>query len=141
MNECGRRAQPNEGCALLFGRKFQESDPKTNKPRVVYVVELVECIPSSQLSWGSFFIDEKALFEKSERAKVLGYKLVGIFHSHPAPAEPSSMDKEYMSRMDAFKPIYAVWIIQSTVSRESRDKTKAFFFSHNKLYEICQEIC
>ncbi len=137
MDECGRRAQPNEGCALLFGKKFQETDPKTNNARAVYVVELVECIPSSQLSWGSFYIDEKVLYEKSERARVGGHKLVGIFHSHPAPAEPSGMDKEYMSRIDTFKPIYAVWIIQSTISRKV---TKAFFFSQDLLYEIHQEI-
>jgi proteasome lid subunit RPN8/RPN11 len=137
MNACGRAAHPNEGCALLFGRKFQETTPKNNTPRVVYLVEMVDGIPSSRLSWSSFFIDETILLEKSERAKAQGYKLVGIYHCHPAPAEPSSMDQEYMSRIDAYKPIYAVWVIQSTVGRV---QTRAFFFSHNKLYEVRQEI-
>ncbi len=138
MVECGRRAQPNEGCALLFGKKFQEPDPKTTIPRVAYVVELVECVPSSQLSWGSFFIDEMVLYEKTKNATTRGYQLVGIYHSHPAPAEPSSMDKKYMSLIDAYKPIYAVWIIQSTISWK---ETKAYFYSNKNLYKIHQEIC
>ncbi len=137
MEECGRAAHPNEGCALLFGTKLQETGSKFIKSRVVYNVELVECIVSSRLSRSSFFIDEALLLEKSERAKAQKYKLVGIYHSHPAPAEPSSMDFEYMSRIDAFKPIFAVWIIQSTISPK---KTRAFFLSQNKLYEIHQEI-
>ncbi len=137
MSMCGQRAQPNEGCALLFGQKFQESDPKTKKLRVVYVVERVECIPSSQLSWGSFSIDEKVLFEKSEQAKIRGLKLVGIYHSHPAPPEPSSMDREFMSNIDRYRSINAVWIIQSTLGFK---KTRAFFFSQNRLYEVRHEI-
>ena len=137
MEQCARAGQPNEGCALLFGRKFQETIPKNNKSRVVYVVELVECLLSSHLSWGSFFIDERLLLEKSAIAKVRGYKLVGIFHSHPAPAKPSNMDVEYMSRIDGFKPLYAIWIIQSTLVTK---RTRAYLFLNNRIYEIQQEI-
>ncbi|OLS15275.1 MAG: hypothetical protein RBG13Loki_1056 [Promethearchaeota archaeon CR_4] len=137
MERCAREAHPNEGCALLFGTKFQDINPKNDTPRVVYVVKLVESIPSSQLSWGSFFIDEHRLFETSVTAKVQGYKLVGIFHSHPAPAKPSRMDFEYMSRIDGFKPLYAVWIIQSTLPAGN---TRAYIFLQNKIHEVRQEI-
>jgi proteasome lid subunit RPN8/RPN11 len=60
----------------------------------------------------SFTISPEELFSAYKRAEMKGEEVVGIFHSHPAPPYPSSIDRDYME----LNPV--VWLIMSMPSRE-----------------------
>lgn len=63
-------------------------------------------------SRASFTISPEELFSAYKRAEMKGEEVVGIFHSHPAPPFPSSIDVHYME----LNPV--VWLIMSMPSRE-----------------------
>ncbi|HIE22892.1 MAG TPA: M67 family peptidase [Candidatus Korarchaeota archaeon] len=86
--------------ALLFG-KFEVD--KT-------VVELVKMLRYSERSTTHFMADPLFLLESFSEAEKKGLELVGIFHSHPAPPRPSSLDMKYME----LNPI--VWLIADSIS-------------------------
>ena len=89
---------PVEACALLFGRVAEKE----------IVLEKVVPTPNILNSADEFKFDGEevgAALEESEP------KLRGFFHSHPAPAVPSSKDIKYMK---PWGEDY-VWVILSTL--------------------------
>src|SRR5271157_944065 len=134
MEECARRAKPYESCALLFGTKFPAPNPSKTSTQVVYSVERVDCIPSSRLSEVSFVIEDYETFlERWKAADALGLKLVGVYHSHPAPAAPSGTDKQNMRWMDESNFKFAVWVIQSMLKNHA---TNAFIYTQNQFFKV-----
>jgi proteasome lid subunit RPN8/RPN11 len=92
---------PSEAVALLFGTISGTSVSTTR-------IELMENTASANHT--SFSVDPEAeyvlLVDADERDELL----VGIFHSHPAPAQPSSTDLRNMR----LNPV--VWLIASKLS-------------------------
>lgn len=93
---------PLESCALLAG-KISSND---------VVVSEVIAAKNADRSQVSFSIDPSELLEAYKKAESLGLEIVAIFHSHPAPARPSSTDVKYME----INPI--PWLILSTTDKE-----------------------
>src|ERR1051326_5302331 len=73
---------PFEACALLLGKGLS--------------VQKVIQMRNSDASALTFSIAPQDLLDAYENAARLGYQIMGIFHSHPGPADPSSTDIRYM---------------------------------------------
>ena len=99
---------PLESCALLAGRI-------SNDDVVVSEVIVAKNADRSQVT---FSIEPNELLDAYNKAESLGLDIVAIFHSHPAPAKPSSTDAKYME----INPI--PWLIMSTANNDM----KAFLF-------------
>ncbi len=102
-----RDSLPNESCALLLGNN-------TNKENEIQVIETLSMKNSDASPTTRFRIDSQELINGYLRAEKMGLNVVGIFHSHPAPAVPSSTDKIFME----INPV--IWLIYSTLTKESR---------------------
>jgi proteasome lid subunit RPN8/RPN11 len=103
---------PNECCALLLGNNTKENELK--------VIDILS-MRNSDSSPFTFRIEPQELINGYLTAENMGFNVVGIFHSHPAPPIPSSTDKIFME----INPV--VWLIYSTVTNES----KAYIFEQN----------
>ena len=97
------KVQPIEACALLFGKLFHD----------VTRVKKVEFAPNKLQSPVKFQIDPENVAAAFARAEKEGLDFIGIFHSHPAPAEPSSIDLEGMKFWGN-----ALWLILSLTDGE-----------------------
>jgi proteasome lid subunit RPN8/RPN11 len=91
---------PVEACGMLFGNLFQ------NKA----VVEEVSFAPNKLKSAEKFEIDPVDAVVAFAAADKKGLEFIGLFHSHPAPAEPSSLDLKAMEQWGD-----ALWLILSSV--------------------------
>jgi proteasome lid subunit RPN8/RPN11 len=98
---------PVEACALLFGRFTEEK----------VVVTKIVMTPNILRSTTRFQVDPQLVFDSFERAEKEGLEFVGLFHSHPAPHNPSTTDIYYMKLWGD-----AVWLILS-----SKDNSIAAF--------------
>jgi len=92
------KTRPIEACALLFGKL-------TDKEATV---SRVAVMPNILRSTVRFEIDPQAFYKVFMQAHAEGMEFVGIFHSHPAPANPSPADLQYMRLWGD-----AVWLILS----------------------------
>ena len=99
------KSLPNESCALLLGNYNNENEIK--------VIDSL-AMRNSDESPRSFRIESQELINGYLTAEKMNLNVVGIFHSHPAPAVPSSTDKIFME----INPV--IWLIYSTVNKESR---------------------
>ncbi len=99
LKEEAKRAMPLEACALLLGR----IDNGKARVEEVVLAENVDCSPYK------FSISPEVLIETYEHADETGLEVLGIFHSHPAPATPSDNDLKYME----LNP--CVWLMMSTI--------------------------
>lgn len=73
------------------------------------VVEKVEVAENRLLSSTRFEVDPTKVAAAITGAEKEGYEFIGLFHSHPASAAPSSVDLEYMRLWGD-----ALWLIQSS---------------------------
>ena len=90
--------KPNESCAILFG-----------KENIVLEIFLTKNIEESPVN---FTISNEQLIEAYQTAENKGFKIIGIFHSHPnSIAFPSETDKKFMQS----NPV--TWIIYSGVEK------------------------
>lgn len=139
INKCIEIAYPNEACGFLLG-KIQEFNNKGNF-KYEYNSELFQCIESSISNPASFLIDNdiKILELSNITLKKKGLKLLAIFHSHPAGANPSRIDKECMKHYHNCgikKFTHLVWII---VNSRNKD-INGFIYLDNKLTQIKIEV-
>jgi [CysO sulfur-carrier protein]-S-L-cysteine hydrolase len=107
-----RNSLPNESCALLLGNNTKENEIK--------VIDTLS-MKNSDASPMKFRIESQELINGYLTAKKRNLNVVGIFHSHPAPAVPSSKDKIFME----INPV--VWLIYSTLTNQYR----AYIFEHS----------
>ncbi|MFC1754140.1 Mov34/MPN/PAD-1 family protein [Thermoproteota archaeon] len=100
LKDISRKAQPFEGCALLLGYVTEKK------------VKITDIIPTKNIdrSKVTFKIDSTTVFKVYEQADKENKEVIGVFHSHPTPPRPSSLDIQYMS----VNPI--VWLILSTTN-------------------------
>ena len=95
-----KRVQPVEACGMLFGVL---SEDKAVVKEVVFAVNKL----NSPLKFEIDPVDAVVAFAGAEKK---GLDFIGLFHSHPAPAEPSLLDLKGMKLWgDAF------WLIYSSV--------------------------
>ena len=100
-----RKVFPIESCGFLFG-EFTEEEIVVKK--IVPVPNIVPTIFEPDLKDSNFEIDGGTVGAALEESEP---KLRGFFHSHPAPAVPSSKDIKYMK---PWGEDY-VWVILSTL--------------------------
>ena len=103
LNKEAEKVQPIEACALLFGKLSHDEA----------VVKKVEFFQNKLQSPVKFHIDPEKVAAAFTEAVKEDLEFIGVFHSHPAPAEPSSIDLEGMKLWgDAF------WLILSLTDGE-----------------------
>lgn len=96
-----KKVYPVEACAILFG---QLTEKETKVEKVV--------ITKNRLGSNTRFeVDPEEVALAVIEAEKEGLELVGLFHSHPAPAVPSVVDQKFMRLWPD-----AVWLILSTTS-------------------------
>lgn len=117
LREEARKAYPVEACALLFG-KLTEKEA---------VVERVVVTPNVLRSTARFEIDSKAFYDAFTKASRDGLEFIGFFHSHPAPANPSSVDLQFMRLWGD-----AVWLIFSSIN----NNFSAFQMKKGRVYAL-----
>jgi proteasome lid subunit RPN8/RPN11 len=103
MLEEAKKEYPKEACGVILGQ-LKRGIAKTQE--IVFTRNIAE-------SSVRFEMDPVELIKIIERAEEEGKKLVGFFHSHPAVAKPSSIDKPFME----INPI--VWVIVGTLSERT----------------------
>jgi len=84
---------------MLFGKLSQ------NKA----VVEKVEITKNRLLSTTRFEVDPAKVATAINEAEKEGLEFIGLFHSHPAPAMPSTIDQKFMRLWGD-----ALWLILSS---------------------------
>jgi proteasome lid subunit RPN8/RPN11 len=97
------RINPVEACAMLFG-KFSKNEA---------AVEKVEVVQNRLRSTTQFEVDPAKVAVALTKAEKDGYEFIGLFHSHPAPASPSSVDLKYMRLWGD-----ALWLILSSTDNK-----------------------
>jgi proteasome lid subunit RPN8/RPN11 len=93
------KVHPVEACAMLFGKLSQ------NKA----VVEKVEVAQNRLHSTTLFEVDPVKVAVAITEAEKEGLDFIGLFHSHPAPATPSTIDQKFMQLWGD-----ALWLILSS---------------------------
>ena len=110
---------PNEAAALLFGN-ITKNIVKANR------AELVE--NDSNYPKTSFSVNPEIEYQLLIEAEELGESLVGIYHSHLAPPEPSKTDLKNMR----LNPV--VWLISSKITGEWI--SRAYLLDEQKVSEV-----
>jgi [CysO sulfur-carrier protein]-S-L-cysteine hydrolase len=105
LSHFANNSLPNESCALLLGNHTNENEIK--------VMDSLS-MKNSDASPTRFRIESQELIDGYLTAEKMKLNVVGIFHSHPAPAIPSATDKIFME----INPV--IWLIYSTLTKESR---------------------
>ena len=98
--EEAKRKHPVESCGLLFG---------SQSGRVI-TVKKVSPARNILESPTRFKISPEEFIEKVSEAEGEGLRLIGFYHSHPAPPAPSPIDLEYMKLWPQ-----SVWLIISSI--------------------------
>jgi len=103
LNLEAKKVQPIEACALLFGKIFTDEA----------VVKKIEFAQNKLQSPAKFQIDPEKVAAAFTEAVKEGLEFIGVFHSHPALAEPSSIDLDGMKLWRD-----ALWLILSLTDGE-----------------------
>jgi len=101
LEKIAEESHPYEGCALMLGNIKKD------------IVEITDILPANNQAKSEtiFEIDPQKVYEAYQAADREKKEFVGVFHSHPAPPQPSALDIQFMK----INPV--VWIILSTLSK------------------------
>ena len=123
MHRHAEEALPQEAVALILGT-LSQAEVKVSQ---------VECLDNvSKSGVTSFAVDPEIQYEILIAAEERDEEMVGIFHSHPAPPNPSSRDRENMR----LNPV--VWLIASKMTGEW--ESRAFLYRDKEITEIQMDI-
>jgi proteasome lid subunit RPN8/RPN11 len=109
IQDCNLR-KPEEACGLLVGA-FEDA--------VAANVSDVMPVRNESMSPYRFSIDPIVMFKAQKKAEEHDETIIGVYHSHPAGAEPSHLDINYMEGTSY------VWVIV-----EHCGKVKAFVYEN-----------
>jgi proteasome lid subunit RPN8/RPN11 len=109
---------PLEAAALLFGNVYEHSI-------IVTTIALVNNKANSRIH---FEVDPEEEYKLILEAEERGEEMVGIFHSHPAPTNPSSSDLRNMK----LNPV--VWLIASKIT--GNWESQAFVLENELIVEV-----
>ncbi len=116
LTEHAENEEPNESCAILFGKDSLVSE--------VFLTKNIEESPVN------FTISNEQLIEGYKIAEEKRVEVIGVFHSHPnSDAYPSNTDKKFMQS----NPV--AWVIYSGINKNF----KAYFLESD-IIEIPIEI-
>lgn len=120
LEDEARKMFPIEACAMLFGETTQREA----------VVKRVVVASNKLQSNVRFEIDPEMFAGAFFDAEREGLDLIGLFHSHPAPATPSYIDLECMK-------LWAdvIWLIFSSID----GKLAAYQMKKGKVVEVAIE--
>lgn len=119
LHQHAESSLPNEAVALLFGT-ITENMVKVNR------AELVENDSKNKMT--SFSINPELEYQLLIEAEEFDESLVGIYHSHPAPPEPSMTDLKNMR----LNPV--IWLISSKVTGEWI--SRAYILEESRVSEV-----
>ena len=111
------KVHPVEACALLFGTCFQNT----------LTLQQIVIAQNRLQSAVKFEIDPTTVVEALTKAEQAGLDFIGLFHSHPAPAVPSTTDLKFMK---LWRDI--LWLIMSS----TEDKLAAYQLNNDILKEV-----
>lgn len=119
LHQHAESSLPSEAVALFFG---------TTRNNIVKVnrTELVE--NESKNPQTSFSVNPEIEYRLLIEAEELGESLVGIYHSHPAPPEPSKTDLKNMR----LNPV--IWLISSRMT--GKWISKAYILDDTTVCEV-----
>ena len=100
LKEEARRVHPIEACAILLGKINSDE---------VYVSKIV-LAPNKLKSTIRFEVDPDFVLKALNEAEKEGLEFIGLFHSHPAPTQPSLIDRKYMKLWGG-----TIWLILSSM--------------------------
>jgi len=139
LEKCIENATPNEAFGLIFGEIQEINNNGVFKYK--YYSKDFQCIDSSNKSPVAFLIDNDDMLIKLATTilKNNNLKLIAFFHSHPAGASPSGVDKKCMKAyhncgIKKFK--HLIWIIMDSKSEE----INGFIYIENELLQIAINI-
>jgi len=98
LKEEARRVHPIEACGILFG--------KLNHAEAV--VEKVVMAPNVLRSGERFEMNPETVVKAIAESEKKGLHFIGLFHSHPASANPSLVDMKFLKLWGD-----AIWLILS----------------------------
>ena len=135
LEQCIEKATPNEACGLIFGEIQEINNDGDYKYK--YYSKDFQCIGSSNKSPVAFLLDNDDMLTKLSTtiSKNNNLELIAIFHSHPAGASPSGVDKKCMKsyhNCGIKKFQHLIWIIMDSKSKE----INGFIYLKNKLLQI-----
>jgi proteasome lid subunit RPN8/RPN11 len=112
-----KEKNPIEACGLLFGKIYSKS------AKVLKIRSMNNVLDSSN----SFQVDPQEFLIALYEAEKKGFELIGFFHSHPAPPEPSITDVKFMRLWPNM-----IWIIISSLNYD----VAAYKFSKNEYFKV-----
>jgi len=116
LTEHAENEEPNESCAILFGKDSLVSE--------VFLTKNIEESPVN------FTISNEQLIEGYKIAEEKRVEVIGVFHSHPnSDAYPSNTDKKFMQS----NPV--AWVIYSGINKNFKA-----YFPESDIIEIPIEI-
>jgi proteasome lid subunit RPN8/RPN11 len=144
LKECNKNSAPIEACGLIFG-VVQKIEIYKGDYQVHYTAKEFYCLKSNIESYGAFALieDSDKYFEIHQDAvykKKL--RMISIFHSHPVPAYPSSidignmeyLDKDIGSKRNPFKN--QIW----TIMNLNTEEINSFIYFNDELLQIDLQI-
>ena len=111
------KVHPVEACALLFGICSQNT----------LALQQIVIAPNRLQSAVKFEIDPTTVVKALTKAEDAGLDFIGLFHSHPAPAVPSSTDLKFMKLWGDI-----LWLIMSS----TEGKLAAYQLKNDILKEV-----
>jgi proteasome lid subunit RPN8/RPN11 len=144
LKKCNKKALPIESCGLIFG-EISRVEINPEQHQIHYIGKKFYCLKSNVESFGSFNLiqDSDKYFEIHREAVIKNkLRLISIFHSHPVPAYPSSIDEENMKFLDKdvgtvknpFKN--QVW----TIMDMSNEEINGFIYFNKQLLQVDLQI-
>ena len=121
LKQEAERVFPVEACAILFGNLTENEA----------IVEKVEITQNRLRSSTRFEVDPSTVARSIVEAEKEGFEFVGLFHSHPASAFPSEIDRKFMRLWGD-----AVWLILSS----TENKLDAFQLVDDELKQVAIRI-
>ena len=121
LKQEAERVFPVEACAILFGNLTENEA----------IVEKVEITQNRLRSSTRFEVDPSTVARSIVEAEKEGFEFVGLFHSHPASAFPSEIDRKFMRLWGE-----AIWLILSS----TENKLDAFQLVDDELKQVAIRI-
>jgi proteasome lid subunit RPN8/RPN11 len=121
LKQEAERVFPVEACAILFGNLTENEA----------IVEKVEITQNRLRSSTRFEVDPSTVARSIVEAEKEGFEFVGLFHSHPASAFPSEIDRKFMRLW-----VEAIWLILSS----TENKLDAFQLVDDELKQVAIRI-
>ena len=103
LKQEAERVFPVEACAILFGNLTENEA----------IVEKVEVTQNRLRSSTRFDVDPSTVARSIVEAEKEGFEFVGLFHSHPASAFPSEIDRKFMRLWGE-----TIWLILSSTENK-----------------------